>query len=80
MLDSTYNIFMIQSAEGRRRTILNYDDETVNEDKTLFGRINGAPRCVIALYSPPPNNRRKRSDGKENQQFIKASARSSGIR
>ena len=41
---NTYNRFMIWNAEGRRRTIVDSDDEAVYENNPLFGRINGATR------------------------------------
>ena len=37
MLDNTYNRFMIRRAEGRRRTIFDYDDNYVNYYNPLFG-------------------------------------------
>ena len=62
MIDNTYNRFMIRSVEGRRRINVDSDDETVDDDNPLFGRINGAPRCEIALHVTPTKNRRKNRD------------------
>ena len=63
MIDSTYDRFMMRSAEGRRRNIFDYDDETFDDDNPMFGRINGAPRCVIYLHVTPTKKRRKKLDG-----------------
>ena len=63
MIDNTHDRFMIPSAEGRRRTIVDYDDETFDDGNPLFGRINGAPRCGIALHVNPTKKRRKKSYG-----------------
>ena len=61
---------MIRSAEGRRRTISDSVDKTVNDDNPLFGRINGAPRCGIAPHVTPTNNSRKNRDEIETQYLI----------
>ena len=53
MIDNTYDRFMMRSAEGRRRNIVDSDDETFDDDNPLFGRINGAPRSVISLHVTP---------------------------
>ena len=66
----------MRSAEGRRRTIVNSDDENFDDDNQLFDRINGAPRCGIALHVTPTN----KSMGKKLNTCFKASARSSGRR
>ena len=60
MMDNTYDMFMIQSAEGRRRTISDSDDETADDNNPLFGRINGDPRCGISLHFTPTMKRRKK--------------------
>ena len=65
IIDNTYDRFMIMSAEGGRRTIVDSDDETFDDDNSLFDRINGAPRCGIALNVIPTKNRRKKRDGTE---------------
>ena len=65
MIDDTCDRFMIRSAEGRRRTIFYSDDETVDKNNQLFGRINGAPRCGIALHIGPTKKRRTNRDGTE---------------
>ena len=41
IIDNTYSRFM------RRRTIVESDDETADDDNQLFGRINDAPICGI---------------------------------
>ena len=63
MLDNMYDRFMMRSAEGRRRNIVDSDDETFNYDNTLFGWINGAPRCGISLHVTPTKKRSKTRDG-----------------
>ena len=60
---NTYDRFMMHSAEGRRRNIVDSDDETFDNDKPLFGRINGSPICVIALHVTPTKKRSKKRDG-----------------
>ena len=67
MIDDTYNRFMMQSADGRRRNIFDSDDKTFDDEKTLFGRINGAPRCGIDLHVTPTKKIRKKRYGKETQ-------------
>ena len=62
-----YDRFMIRSAEGRRRTIVDSNDETVDDNNSLFERINGYPRCVIALHVTPNKNRSKKIYGTETQ-------------
>ena len=44
---------MIQRVKLRRRTIVDSDDDYVDDKNPLFGRINGAPRCGIALHVTP---------------------------
>ena len=39
------------------------DDESFDDENPLFGRINGATRCVIVLYVTPTKKRRKKMDG-----------------
>ena len=56
---------MIRREEGRRRTIVDSDDETFDDKTPLFGRINGAPRCVISIHVTPTKNRRNKRDGTE---------------
>ena len=70
MIGNTYNMFMIQSAEGRRRNIVDSDDETFDDDNPLFGRINGAPRCGFSLHVTPTKKRRKKRDGTETQYLV----------
>ena len=70
MIDNIYDRFMIRSAYGRRRTIVDSDDETVDDDNQLFGRINGATRCGISLHVGPTNKRRKKRDGTETQYLL----------
>ena len=70
MIDNNYYRFMMRSAEGRRRTIVDSDDETFDDKKSLFGRINGSPRCGISLHVTPTKKMRKNRDRKETQYFI----------
>ena len=70
MIDNTYDRFMIRHAEGRRRTIVDYDDDYIDDENPLFGQINGAPRCVIALHVTPTKKRRKKSDGTETKYLL----------
>ena len=70
MIDNTHNMFMTWSAEGRRKNIVDSDDETFDDDNPLFGRINGAPRCGISLHATPTKKRRKKRDGTENQYLL----------
>ena len=63
MIDNTYARFVIRRAEGRRRTVVDYDDDYVNDEYPLFGLINGAPRCGIALHVTPTKKRRRKRDG-----------------
>ena len=70
MIDNTYDRFMMRSTEGRRRTIVDSDDKTFDDDNPLFGQINGAPICVIALNVTPNKKRRKNSDGTETQYLL----------
>ena len=66
MIDNTYDRFMMRSAEGGRRNVVDSDNETFDDDNPLFGRINGAPSCGISLHATPTKKRRKKSDGTEN--------------
>ena len=76
MIDNTYDRFMMQSAEGRRRNIVDYDDKTFDDDNILFIQINGAPRCGISLHVTPNKNRREKCMGEKLNTCFKASARS----
>ena len=53
IIDTTYARFMILSSEGRRRTIVDSDDNTFDDDNPLFERINGDPRGGISLHVTP---------------------------
>ena len=70
MIDKTYDRFMVQHAEGRRRKIVDSDDDYVDDENLLFGRINGAPRCVVGPHATPTKNRRKNMDGTETQYLL----------
>ena len=65
MIDNTYNRFMVWSAEGRRRNIVEPDKETFDDDNPLFGWINGAPRYGISLHVTPTKKTRKKRYGTE---------------
>ena len=70
MIDNTYYRFMICRAEGRRSTIVDSGENCVHYENPLFGRINGAPRCGIALNFIPTKKRRKKRDGEETKFLI----------
>ena len=63
-------MFMMWSAEGRSRTIVDSDDKTFDNDNPLFGRINGAPRCVFFLHATLTKKRNKDRDGTETQYLL----------
>ena len=60
IIDNTYDRFRIRSAEGGRRTIVDSDDKTFDDDNPPFGRINGAPRCGITLHVTPTKKSRNK--------------------
>ena len=70
MIDNTYNRFMIRSAEDRKGTIVDSDDETFDDDNPLFGRINDAPICGIDIHVTPTKNKGKNRDGTETQYLL----------
>ena len=70
MIDNTYNRFIIQRTEGRRRTIVDSDDDCSDDDNPLFGRINGAPRCGISLHITPNKKIRNKRDSTETQYLL----------
>ena len=70
IIDDTYDRFVVRSAEGMRRNIVDSNDETFDDDNPLFGRNNGAPICVIAIHVTPTKKRRKKRDGKETQYLL----------
>ena len=59
MIEYTYNRFMIPRAEGRRMTMVESDDDYVDDKNPLFVWIDGASRCVIPLHVTSTNNSRK---------------------
>ena len=61
---------MLRRVEGRRRKIIDCDDNCVANEDPLFGRINGAPICGIYLHITPTKNRRKERNGTEAQNLI----------
>ena len=63
MIDNTYDRFMMRRAEGRRRTIVDSDDDNADDENPLFGRINGAPRCEISLRVNSTKKRGNKRDG-----------------
>ena len=69
MIDNTYDRLMIQHEKRRRRTIVDSADY-VDDKNPLFGRINGAPRCGIALHVTPTKKSRKKRDGAETQYLL----------
>ena len=58
---------MIRRAEGKRRTIIDSDDDYLDEENPLFVHINGAPIRGIALHVTPTKKSRKKRDGTETQ-------------
>ena len=70
MIDNTYDRFMMRGAEGRRRTIVDSDEETSDDYSPQFGRINYSPRLVIALHVTPTKKTRNKRNGKETQYWI----------
>ena len=70
MIDKTYDRFMIWCSEGRRRTVVDSDDDYVNDENPLFGQINGAPRCGIALHVTLTKKRSKKRYGTETQYLL----------
>ena len=72
MIDNTYDRFMMRRAEGRRRTIVDSDDDYVDNDNPLFGRINGATICVISIHVTSTKKSRKNRDGKDTQYLLQA--------
>ena len=62
MIDNTYSRFMVLRAEGKRRTIADSDDKTVDDENPLFGRINGAPICGIDVRVTPGRKKRDRTE------------------
>ena len=70
MIDNTYNSFMIRCAEGSKRIIVDSEDDYVDDENPLFGRINGDPRCVIYLHVTPTKKRSKNRYGTETQYFL----------
>ena len=80
IIDNTYYWFMMRSSEGRRKTIVDSDDKTFDDNNPLFVRINGAPRCVTALHVTATKRSSKNWGGTETQYLLQGSARSSGRR
>ena len=70
MIDNTYNRFMIRRTERGGRTVVDSDDDYVDDENPLFGRIYGAPICGIALHVTPTNNSRKKRDGSDSQYLL----------
>ena len=70
IIDNRYARFMIRRAEGRRRKVLDSDDEYAYEKNPLFGHINVSPRCGIALHVTPTKKKRKNRDGTETQYLL----------
>ena len=60
----------MRSAEGRRRTIFDYDEETFDDKNALFDWFNGDPRFGIALHVTPTEKRRKKRDGRETKYLL----------
>ena len=71
MTNNTYDRFMMRSAEGRRRNIVDSDEKTFDDDNLMFGRINGVPRCGISLHVTPTKKRRKKRYGTGTKYLLK---------
>ena len=67
---NTYYRFIMRSAEGRRRNIVESDDKTFDDDNPLFSRINAAPIFGTALHVTPTNKRKKKRNGTETQHLL----------
>ena len=59
------------SADGRRRTIVESDDDTFDDENPLFVLLNGDPICGIDLHAIPNKKKRKKRDVTENQYLLK---------
>ena len=70
MIYNTYSRFMMRSAEGRSRNIVDSHDEKIDDDNPTFGRINGAPRCGISLNVTPTKKRNKTGERTENKYLL----------
>ena len=68
--DNTYDRFMIRHAEGRRRTIVEYDDDYVDDQISLFVCINGAPRCGISIHDTLTNKKGRNRDETETRYLL----------
>ena len=67
MMYNTYIRFMIQRIDGRRRKIIESNDDYVYEQNPLFVQINGDPVHGIALHVTPTKKISKERDGTETQ-------------
>ena len=70
MMDKTYDRFMMRSADRRGRNIVDSDEKTFDDKHPMFGRINGDPRCGIALHVTPTKNMRKKRYWTETQYLL----------
>ena len=61
---------MIWRAEEKRRTIVDSDDDYINEENPLFGWSIGSCICRIALHVTPTKKTRKKMDGTETQYLL----------
>ena len=52
---------------GEEEEIVDSDENYVDDENPLFGRINGAPRCLIPLHVTPTKKMRKNMDGTDTQ-------------
>ena len=71
MTDNTYDRFMIRRVKESRRTIVEPDDDYVDDENMLFVQINGAFRCRIALHVTLTKKKGKKRDGKDTKYFLR---------
>ena len=57
----------MRSAEGRRRIIVDSDEEPVDSNNPLFVRINGANGCGIDIHVTPTKKRKNKRDDTDTQ-------------
>ena len=70
MINNTYDRFMMRRTEGRRRIIVDSDDDYIDGENPLFVQINGAPSCGIYLHVTPTKKRRKKRDDTETKYLL----------
>ena len=61
---------MICRVEGRRRTIFDSNDDYIDDENPVSGRINCDTRCEISLQVVPAKKIRKNRYGAETQYLL----------